>query len=128
MGHGGCGYCNHAIDKQIAGKGGGFSLNMGQLIDWEDLKGIHGLATGNSKLAGKDILSWEKSPLPSDKGEQVLQPAQKNKTVKNRAEKSKTKFQCTENQKEEGYRKGLERAKSMKRLQNSGHKILVTKC
>ena len=33
----------------LAALGGGFSLNMGQLICWEDLKGIHGLGTANKK-------------------------------------------------------------------------------
>ena len=127
---------NKQLETAVAALGGGFSLNMGQIIGWEDLKGIHGLGTGNKKalkvpwtwlewqiffifwsfkLAGKDIFSWEKSPLPCNQQEKTLHPPQKNKNKEEKVEKSKTKFQCTEKQKQEGYNKGVERAKSRKR-------------
>ena len=28
---------------------GGFSITMSKIIDWDDLQGLHGFATGNSK-------------------------------------------------------------------------------
>ena len=43
---------NKQLEKAVAALSGGFSLIMGQLIGWEDLKGIHGLGTGLSKFPG----------------------------------------------------------------------------
>ena len=40
---------NKQLETAVAALGGGFSLNMGQIIGWEDLQGIHGLGTGNRK-------------------------------------------------------------------------------
>ena len=40
---------NKQLETAVAALGSGFSLNMGQLIGWEDRKGIHGLGTGNKK-------------------------------------------------------------------------------
>ena len=103
---------------------------MGQLISWEELKGIHGLGTGNSKalrvpwtwvewqiffifwsfkLADQDILTWVKpaSDMPEKSTQKVLYG-------KTKGQKDKPKFKCTEEQKKEGYRKGLQRAMSKK--------------
>ena len=40
---------NKQLETAVAALGGGFSLNMGQIIGWEDVKGIHGLGTRNKK-------------------------------------------------------------------------------
>ena len=83
------------LEKAVEALGGGFSLCMGQIISWEDLKGIHGLGTGNSKalkvpwtwvewqiffifwsfkIADKDIFTWEKTPsdLPHKSTKKVM--------------------------------------------------------
>ena len=132
------------LEKAVAALGGGFSLCMGQIISWEDLKGIHGLGTGNSKalrvpwtwvewqiffifwsfkLADKDIFTWKKTPsdLPQKSTHKLTQKStQKVMYGKNKGHKDKPKFKCTEEQKKEGYIKGVQRAMSKKRKHSGG--------
>ena len=104
---------------------GGFSFSMADIIEWKDLKGMHGLATGNSKAVKvkwmwlevlKFICVWSYMVVGRGLQDGVSKtPIEENVAKKTKKESSKKeKVKSSNSAKEEGRKKGMKRAMAAK--------------
>ena len=111
-----------------------YSLRMSNVIEWINMKGLHGIGTGNLKAVKVDwewvevlrcIIIWSYAVLEisieenvnetwspgADDFEEVL-PKKRFNPSQTKTKATSTKKQCTAKEKEEGRKKGIQRAKA----------------